>query len=217
MTREEFIAELTKKLDRLPKDELDSAIEYYNEVFYEAGSYREAETAEQLGNIDEIARQIYTENGIDPDGRPSFLMEEYVEPSTNSGYAAEGAVPYNAPYRAAPSGSISGTGLILLIVLFPFWFPLAMAALALTLVFAVLLLVLEILLISVGVASAGSGLALLFSVPPVGFTYFGAGLFLIGLAGLTVGSALKGVKNILVGAVNAVVGTCRRLIFGGAA
>ena len=80
MRREEFISELKKKLGRLPAEELDDAVAYYDELFLDAGEENEEKTAASLGSIDAIARQIYIDNGIDPDGKAEFLMEEYVEP-----------------------------------------------------------------------------------------------------------------------------------------
>ena len=43
MNRSEFIRILRKELARLPQDEIDAAVEYYEEYFDEAGPDKEAE------------------------------------------------------------------------------------------------------------------------------------------------------------------------------
>lgn len=37
MTRIEFLAELSRKLDKLPKEEFENVLRYYDEVFLDAG------------------------------------------------------------------------------------------------------------------------------------------------------------------------------------
>ena len=76
MTRIEFLAELSRKLDKLPKEEFENVLRYYDEVFLDAGVDKESETAENLGSIDEIARQILIDNNIAPDGEPEFFVEK---------------------------------------------------------------------------------------------------------------------------------------------
>ncbi len=58
MNRSEFIRILRKELDRLPQDEIDAAVEYYEEYFDEAGPDKEAEIIKELGNPRKIANQI---------------------------------------------------------------------------------------------------------------------------------------------------------------
>ena len=61
MNRSEFIRILRKELDRLPQDEIDAAVEYYEEYFDEAGPDKEAEIIKELGNPRKIANQIRSE------------------------------------------------------------------------------------------------------------------------------------------------------------
>ena len=46
MKRIEFITELSRKLYKLPKEELESVLSYYDEIFLDAGIENEEETAE---------------------------------------------------------------------------------------------------------------------------------------------------------------------------
>ena len=61
MNRSEFIRILRKELARLPQDEIDAAVEYYEEYFDEAGPDKEAEIIKELGNPRKIANQIRSE------------------------------------------------------------------------------------------------------------------------------------------------------------
>ena len=79
MKRQEFLDALKERLNRLPSEELENALDYYNEIFLDAGEENEEQTAESLGSIDNIARQIYNENGIDPDGSPTYILENLPE------------------------------------------------------------------------------------------------------------------------------------------
>jgi len=216
MTRQEFLDQLAAKLDKLPAEERDNALDYYNEIFMDAGEENEEKTAAEIGSIDDIARQIYTENGIDPDGRPKFLMEEYVDNSNTTGGAVEGSMPYVSPFQATPRQS-SGMGLLIFILLFPIWFPIVTVVLTLAFVMVVLMFTLQLVFAVAGVAGIISGLAILFRIPPVGLAYFGGGLFLLGLFGLTFRSAFRGIKNAMVGTFNGVINACRKIVLGGAA
>lgn len=212
MKRQEFIEALRSKLNRLPAEELESALDYYNELFLDAGEENEEQTAEKLGSIEDIARQIYVENGIDPDGKPTFLMEEYVDPSCED-YQPE--KPYEAPRSA--SGGISAGKLIALILLFPIWLPLLIVVFVLVFLFTVLGMVLEIVLIAAGATLIFSGLVNVFRIPPLGLTAFGVGLILVGLFGLTTTKVFKGCAKAMAGFVNGFVTLMHNFLIGGEA
>ena len=212
MKRQEFIEALRSKLNRLPAEELESALDYYNELFLDAGEENEEQTAEKLGSIEDIARQIYVENGIDPDGKPTFLMEEYVDPSRED-YQPE--KPYEAPRSA--SGGISAGKLIALILLFPIWLPLLIVVFVLVFLFTVLGMVLEIVLIAAGATLIFSGLVNVFRIPPLGLTAFGVGLILVGLFGLTTTKVFKSCAKAMAGFVNGFVTLRHNFLIGGEA
>ena len=48
MTRKEFIEKLRSEISKLPQEEIDAAIEYYEEYFDEAGKENEQETLRQF-------------------------------------------------------------------------------------------------------------------------------------------------------------------------
>lgn len=61
MNRSEFIQILRKELSKLPQEEIDAAVEYYEEYFEEAGPDRDAEVIQEFGSPKKIAAQIKTE------------------------------------------------------------------------------------------------------------------------------------------------------------
>ena len=211
MKREEFIAALRARLNRLPAEELEDALDYYNEIFLDAGEENDEATAESLGSIDDIARQIYVENGIEPDGRPVFMVDEFTEEKRNQSHEV---------YRQEPtvSGSTVNSGkLLLLVVLFPLWLPLLIVCFTLTFVFFILGFVLEIVFVAVGGATVISGIVTLFSIPPVGLIELGTGLMLVGLFVLTFKYVFAGSWKAFTGAINKFVGTMHNIFVGGEA
>lgn len=58
MNREEFIRQLRLKLFRLPQEEIEIAIEYYEEYFDEAGIENEQIILQKLGSPEETASKI---------------------------------------------------------------------------------------------------------------------------------------------------------------
>lgn len=61
MNRSEFIDKLRRELSKLPQEEIDAAVEYYEEYFDEAGPDREAELIQELGSPRKIAAYIKSE------------------------------------------------------------------------------------------------------------------------------------------------------------
>jgi len=64
MTRKEYMQELTARLDRLPKEERDSAIAYYEEYFDEAGPDREQDVIRELGSPASVASRILADHAV---------------------------------------------------------------------------------------------------------------------------------------------------------
>lgn len=58
MNKQEYMRQLEIKLKRLPKDDFERAIEYYEEYFAEAGEEHEQKAIEDLGSPQEAADQI---------------------------------------------------------------------------------------------------------------------------------------------------------------
>lgn len=64
MNRREFIERLTEEISRLPQEEIDAAVEYYEEYFDEAGPEKEQEVLERLGSPKKVAGQIKSEYAV---------------------------------------------------------------------------------------------------------------------------------------------------------
>lgn len=64
MNREKFILELKNRLSKLPKDELEAAIGYYEEYFDEAGPENELRVIQELGSPAVIAKQMMADFAI---------------------------------------------------------------------------------------------------------------------------------------------------------
>lgn len=61
MNRKEYIYHLKNRLRNLPKEEIDNAVEYVNEMFDDAGTENEACIIENLGSPAKFAAQIKAE------------------------------------------------------------------------------------------------------------------------------------------------------------
>ena len=61
MSRAEFMKILRSELHRLPEDERNAALEFYEEYFDEAGAENEQQVIENLGNPKKVAAQIKSE------------------------------------------------------------------------------------------------------------------------------------------------------------
>lgn len=179
MNRQEFMNRLAAELSRLPKEEIQAAMEYYSEYFDEAGPEREQETIAELGSPSKIATQI----------KADYAVRQLDEPGGG---------------RSAKKGLSAILWVILGIFAAPVAFPVAIAlgvsALA---VFIAMAAVIFSVIISLG-AVCVSGIGLIF----VGFAGLGGslagGIMLIGIglaaAGITallcVGVAI-GAKNLI--------------------
>jgi uncharacterized membrane protein len=166
MNRAEFIAELRKRLRKLPQDEQDNAIAYYEEYLDEAGPEGEQEALAGLGSPAQVAAELI------------------------SGYAIKNVA---AEPGEQASGGLRTLWIVLLAVFaLPVALPLAIAAAAV--VFSLLLCVffvcLTLLITAIGlavagVAMAGFGTLSLFAFPIEALFCLG-----LGLVALSVGTAL---------------------------
>ena len=64
MNRAEFMKILRSELHKLPEDERNVALEFYEEYFDEAGPENEQQVIESLGNPKKIAAQIKSEYAV---------------------------------------------------------------------------------------------------------------------------------------------------------
>lgn len=164
MNRQEFMNRLAAELSRLPKEEIQAAMEYYSEYFDEAGPEREQETIAELGSPSKIATQI----------KADYAVRQLDEPGAG---------------QSAKKGLSAILWVILGIFAAPIAFPVAIAlgvtALAIFIALAAVIFSVIISLAAVCI----SGIALVF----IGFAglggSFAAGMMLIGIglvaAGIT--------------------------------
>lgn len=64
MTRREFMAELAARLHRLPKEDLQAALQYYEEYFDEAGSQNEQAVIRELRSPAHVASKILADYAV---------------------------------------------------------------------------------------------------------------------------------------------------------
>ena len=58
MTKSEYMKELSYSLRRLPKEDFDQAIDYFEEYFAEAGAENEQQAIEDLGTPEDAAKEL---------------------------------------------------------------------------------------------------------------------------------------------------------------
>ncbi len=156
MKKEEFLNELEKKLQGLPKKDIEERLEFYSEMIddrIEEGKTEE-EAIKDIGGTDEAVKQIVDDTPI-----TSLVKEKF-----------------------KPKKSLSGFTILFLILGFPLWLPLFLTLCVLALVFFLLLWVLVIVSYSVELALIGGTAA---SVIPFSQKMFG-GNFNIGYLGITI-------------------------------
>ncbi len=61
MNKNKFLAELSRKLRRLPKEDYDDAMKYYTEFFLDAGIDENQDVVPMVGTVDEVASRILEE------------------------------------------------------------------------------------------------------------------------------------------------------------
>lgn len=71
MNREEYMKLLKKQLRKLPKEDFEKAVAYYEEYFDEAGAENERQAIEDLGSPEEAAGQIIRDIAINNTKEPA--------------------------------------------------------------------------------------------------------------------------------------------------
>ena len=193
MKKDEFLNELRKKLQGLPKDDIEERVDFYSEMIddrVEEGKTEE-EAIEDLGGTDEVVRRITSETSI------GTLVKE----------------------RIKPKRSLRGFEIALIIIGFPIWFPLLLVLGVLIFVTFILLWVLVIVTYSVELAFIGAsvtgiigGMASLVSGEPniayAAISVLAAGLALLFLyvCYLATKLSIKITKSVLLGIKSKLIG-----------
>lgn len=64
MTKQEFLYELRRELERIPFDERENAVRYYEEYFEDAGAENETKVLEELGDPKTVAQQVFSDFAV---------------------------------------------------------------------------------------------------------------------------------------------------------
>ena len=210
MKRQEFLNKLEKGLDRLPPEELKDVLEYYNEIFLDAGEENEERTAENLGNVEDIIRQIYD---IAPDGRPEFVIESVRIPKgaqngsrSNRSDGSHKRKDFRISDRFAK--------VLLAALLFPFWFPIAVVIFSLLAALVIAAAAIVFTLGLVGVILSVTGVATIFTVPPAGFIMAGIGMVIIGIFTLITVPIFKSLVRGSINLLDKAAGKLHSLLIG---
>lgn len=177
MKRLEYMTILRQKLvdGGLGNDEINDALEFYEELFLDGGYENEEKTAQNLGDPEKLAQQILAENGAVGFVKSEYKMEDAVD---NRG--AQQSQQPQPNYDIAPDNRNTAL-LIIVIVSAIVWFPTLIGLLAGAVALAIGL---AAGIFSIGCAGVGAlvvGAVTAFQAPPVGILTMGVGLFLIGL------------------------------------
>lgn len=156
MNREEYMSRLRNRLRRLPKEDYDRAVNYFEEYFEEAGAENEAQAIEDLGTPESAAEQIIRD----------FAVENAKEPAKDAkkgfsavwiGLLAIFAIPVGLPLALA-FGAV-GIAVALVIVLLVFCvFAMAVSVAVASIPCIVVSVVLLFTSFADGVATLGIGL-----------------------------------------------------------
>lgn len=96
MTKTEYIEALKKQLRRLPKDDLQRALDYFEEYFADAGPEHEAQAIEDLGEPSVAADQIITTMALANSREPVKNVKKGVN-AVRVGTLALFAIPIGLP------------------------------------------------------------------------------------------------------------------------
>ena len=160
MTKIEFLEQLRNRLNKLPADEANAAVSFYEEYFDEAGSENEQTVIQELGTPAKIASQI---------------MAEYVVKESKT------------TYKTAKKGFSTFWVVILAVFASPIALPIAIAVVAV--IFSVLVSVISVLfaigvtgiaLMGAGFVHVVAGIMVIMQSLPTALFFIGAGLFSIG-------------------------------------
>ena len=164
MTREAYLNELARELNKLSEGDRADALEYYREYFDEAGAENEQKVIEELGTPRKLAAQIKAEL--------AFRQAQENPKSAKKGLHAV-LVGIGAVFAA------------------PIAIPLALALAVVVLALVIVLVAVLFSFFAVGIGLGAGGLmALLMTVltvfqsPATGLSCFGVALALLGFGGL---------------------------------
>lgn len=198
MNKIEFLTRLKNSLEKngLSKEDTDDALNYYEEIFMDAGFGKDAETAESLGSPEMVAEGILRENGI--------------EINRNDGFTNSTNIQQNIPVQKK-SSSDTALKIILLVISFPIWLPVVVTVFALLFAFFVVIMALGFAFVVSSIAVLVSGIQILFESPALALMGLGAGLVGCGITFFIVRSIFTFFAPTFVKLVKKLFGAVKRI------
>lgn len=178
MRKDEYLNILSDRLNVLPAEEYRDIMEYYTEYFAEAGEENEEEVIRELGDVEELAERILSENNVQSQQQYNGQDGTYIHMNaygqggqaytqmSGQPYAAQQTYMSQQPY--APQQQLQKTGLstgwkvFIAIVTFPIWIGIVSAVAGMIFGFgvgAVACFFAAITTIVVGISVIGSNVA----------------------------------------------------------
>ena len=222
MNRLEFMKQLARLLDDLPREEKIEVLKYYNGYFDDAGAENEAEIIAQLGSPEKVAAEVKAgmEDAFASEDPVKYQEEERQERQESSGNVEPEMAPEFAPEPVQVSDRKKKKNgwkplliAVLFILTFRLWFGLAAGLFGL----AMGLIGLLVGLVGAVVGCVVNGVVMLVTAPLTGMLSLAIGIFLIGLlllVGLLVGLVfgklipfiINGIRKLVCGVGDAVGG-----------
>jgi uncharacterized membrane protein len=160
MSKEQFLLDLQKHLKRLPQEEIDNALRYYEEYLDEVGIQNEENAIASFGNPHKLASQIVAEYAVkDMEAAPSAKK-------TLSSFWAVLLAVFASPIAIPLAIAATCVVLALVVVVIALIFSLAVISFSFAISFIVVIAV---------------GIILLVPNPAVSIFYIGIALFLLGV------------------------------------
>jgi len=161
MNKEEYIKGLKERLHKLPKEEVEHAITYYEEYFDEGGNENEEKVIEELGSVAEVASQII------------------------ANFAIKGADDKD---KSSKKGLSMIWIVILAIIASPIALPLALTVVVLIVTLIITLIIFILSLYIIGISLIFSGIINMISGIVMIFEHIQTAIFLIGCALFSLGT-----------------------------
>lgn len=117
MNRDEYMKQMRHHLRRLPKEDYDRAIEYFEEYFEEAGPGHEQQAIEDLGSPEIAADQIIRDLAMENAAKPNVSVKRGMS-AVWVGILAVFAAPIGLPLALAAGAVLLAIVLVVLSVIF---------------------------------------------------------------------------------------------------
>lgn len=200
MNRNDYIKRVLPFLGGFSNEQNDEIMGKIAQYLVDAGEENEEQALDALGMPEALGMKIASEGG-------SFEIKPYVKKSVSEPATAEQKatvdakkdfstyLPESVP-RKQKNKKRMAVILGILVITSPLWIAVTVLFLVLGLVLALIVAALLLLMTVGGATATVIGVTKLFSVAPVGLMLTGAGLLLLGIAGLAFIPLLKGSINL---------------------